>query len=65
MDLQRFVIFLAAIFFVLYGIAFSILPAEMSVLVTGSKPQGPSALVDFRATYGGMTVAVGATAAAK
>ena len=32
----------------------------MSQLVTGSKPHGASALVDFRATYGGMTAAVGA-----
>lgn len=59
MNLQRFVIFLAAIFFFLYGLAFSILSVEMALLVTESKPQGASALIDFRATYGGMTMAVG------
>ena len=60
MPLQRFVILLAAAFFLLYGFAFSLLPGDMSLLVTGSKPQGASALVDLRATYGGMTISVGA-----
>lgn len=31
----------------------------MALFVTGSAPDGVSALVDFRATYGGMTFAVG------
>ena len=60
MNFQTFVIYLAAGFFLLYGIAFTIDPGEMARLVTGGGPDGVSALVDFRATYGGMTVAVGA-----
>ncbi len=59
MSLQKFVIYLAAGFFLLYGVAFSIAPIAMSTLVTGSAPTGTSAIVDFRATYGGMTIAVG------
>ncbi|MEP1469396.1 MAG: DUF4345 domain-containing protein [Halieaceae bacterium] len=59
MNFQTFVIYLAAGFFLLYGIAFTIYPGEMARLVTESEPVGVSALVDFRATYGGMTVAVG------
>lgn len=59
MNLERFVIFLAVGFFLLYGLAFSIMPANMALVVTGSEPEGISALVDFRATYGGMTIAVG------
>lgn len=60
MNLQSFVIYLAAAFFLFYGLAFTIAPAEMSQLITASEPRGVSALVDFRATYGGMTAAIGA-----
>ena len=60
MSLSSCVILFAAVFFLLYGLAFSIDPAAMAMLVTGVAPQGESALVDFRATYGGMTMAVGA-----
>ena len=59
MNLERFVIFLAAGFFLLYGLAFSLVPETMAIFITGSAPTGISALVDFRATYGGMTIAVG------
>ena len=59
MNLERIVIFSAAAFFLFYGIAFSILPGDMALLITGSEPRGESALVDFRATYGGTTMAVG------
>lgn len=59
MNLERFVIFLAAGFFLVYGLAFSLMPAGIALFVTGSEPESVSALIDFRATYGGMTVAVG------
>ena len=59
MSLQTIVIFLSAAFFLFYGLAFSLLPVEMATLVTGGGPEAASAAVDFRATYGGMTVAVG------
>ncbi|MEM6583044.1 MAG: DUF4345 family protein [Pseudomonadota bacterium] len=59
MNLERFVIFLAAFFFLLYGLAFALLPSGMAMIVTGSGPEGVSALIDFRATYGGLNIAVG------
>ena len=59
MNLERFIVVLAAGFFLLYGLAFSIAPAAVALFVTSSAPTGASALVDFRATYGGMTLAVG------
>ncbi|MEM7359904.1 MAG: DUF4345 family protein [Pseudomonadota bacterium] len=61
MTLERIVIILTASFFLLYGLAFSLVPVNMALAITGSEPQGISALVDFQATYGGMTVAVGLT----
>ena len=61
MNLQSFVIYFAAAFFFLYGLAFTCYPEGMAYLITESEPRGISALVDFRATYGGMTAAVGVT----
>ncbi len=59
MNLQAVVVYLAAGFFLIYGIAFRVVPTYMLALVTDGQIQGSSALVDFRATYGGMTIAVG------
>jgi uncharacterized protein YjeT (DUF2065 family) len=59
MKLHALVIWLTGLFFVLYGIAFAVAPNAMSQLVTGAAVTGVSALVDFRATYGGMIIAVG------
>ncbi len=59
MNLNQFVIFLAAAFFLLYGLAFSLMPTTMALLITDSELNGNAALIDFRATYGGMTFAVG------
>ena len=59
MRLHNFVIYFAAAFFIFYGLAFSFFPSDMGLLVTGVAPQNISAMVDFRATYGGMTIAIG------
>lgn len=59
MKLETIVVFLAATFFVAYGLAFAVAPNATSGAVTGLTMSNVSALVDFRATYGGMTVAVG------
>ncbi|MBT9312669.1 DUF4345 domain-containing protein [Leptothoe kymatousa] len=59
MNLSKFVVYLAAIVFILYGLAFTINPNGMSMLVTGTELTNTSDLVDFRATYGGMTIAIG------
>ena len=57
--MARLLIYATAVFFVFYGVAFSLLPIDMAVLVTGSSPDTPSGLIDLRATYGGLSIAVG------
>jgi len=59
MNLPKFVTYLAAGFFILYGMGYLVTPIEFSQLVVGNAPSGKSFLIDFRATYGGMTVALG------
>jgi hypothetical protein len=46
-------------FFVLYGFAFALAPIEMSHMVTGGGTDTLSGVIDVRATYGGMSIAVG------
>lgn len=48
-----------AAFFVVYGLGFVFVPAVLGSLITGESPTSPSGMIDFRATYGGMTIAVG------
>ena len=55
------VVWVAGLFFVLYGLAFTLAPYDMAAWVTGDAPGTPSAAIDMRATYGGMSVAVGLT----
>jgi len=50
---------LTALFFMGYGLAFALFPIEMAISITGAAPSSASALMDVRATYGGMTIAVG------
>lgn len=59
MSLASIVVWLAGATFILYGCAFAIQPHDMAYLTTGLDPDTVSGLVDIRATYGGMTVAVG------
>ena len=51
-------------FFVVYGLLFVFVPELVATTITGSAPQGSSSMIDFRATYGGMTIAVGLVLAA-
>ena len=59
MRIQLILIQLTAIVFLLFGIAFVFAPEMLAQLSTGSSPDTPSGLIDMRATYGGMSVAVG------
>jgi hypothetical protein len=59
MNFWSIVSWLAGAFFVLYGLAFAIRPYDMAYLTTALEPNTVSGLVDIRATYGGMTIAVG------
>lgn len=52
--------YLAAAVFGFYGLAFALQPYEMALLTTGLKPDTVAGLVDLRATYGGIMIAVGA-----
>ena len=58
-NLSKIIVIAASSVFLLYGVAFSLVPNFMSVVITGSEIQGASAIVDIRATYGGMNIAVG------
>lgn len=45
--------------FLIFGVAFLIAPATMAHLLTGVTPNAPNALIDIRATYGGMALGIG------
>ena len=47
------------LFFIGYGLAFTFFPLEMATMVSGAGPTTASGLIDFRATYGGMTISIG------
>lgn len=51
--------YLGAWFFVVYGVLFSFIPYEVAAFVTDATPSSSSAAIDMRATYGGMSVAIG------
>jgi hypothetical protein len=59
MRLARLLLWLNAIVFVIYGIGFVLAPASLAEFVTGSSPETSSGLMDMRATYGGLCLAIG------
>ena len=58
--MAKALIWATGLFFIIYGAAFMFAPLAMTTFVTGGAPDTPSAVMDLRATYGGMTMAVGA-----
>ena len=52
-------VWLTAGIFVVYGVGFALMPASLSLWVTGGAPSEPSGLIDMRSTYGGMSIGVG------
>ncbi|MFT5208877.1 MAG: hypothetical protein ACI9CE_000594 [Flavobacterium sp.] len=50
---------LGAGFFLIYGFLFAIFPTQFSEFVTGGIHSTSSSLIDMRATYGGMSIAIG------
>ncbi|MDN3685933.1 DUF4345 family protein [Vibrio sinaloensis] len=59
--MSKLLVYLTALFFfLLYGAMFVVAPHEMANLVTESSPSFGSAMIDFRATYGGAQFAIGA-----
>lgn len=59
MSLATIIIRLSATVFAVYGLGFIVAPEGLAVFVTGSAPAPGPALTDLRATYGGMSLAVG------
>ena len=57
--MSKLLVYLTALFFLLYGVIFAVFPVEMANLSTGSSPNSTSATIDFRATYGGAQFAIG------
>jgi hypothetical protein len=48
-----------AVLFVVFGICFVVAPEFFAYELTGSEPWTSSALIDMRATYGGMGLGIG------
>jgi len=59
MKLEKILVILTAAFFLVYGVLFALFPGALSDMVTGGVPATASGLIDMRATYGGMSIAVG------
>ena len=59
MKLGRSLVLLGSGIFAFYGMLFAIFPLKFSRLVTDSVPSSLSSIIDMRATYGGMCIAVG------
>ncbi|WP_195758360.1 DUF4345 domain-containing protein [Kangiella sp. HZ709] len=59
MKLAKTIIWINALIFVVYGIIFLLIPVESSNWVIDTSPSTTSGLIDMRATYGGLTIAVG------
>lgn len=58
--MKNTLLILSSLIFTAYGIAFVAFPALASQLITGGVPSTTSGLIDMRATYGGMSLAIGA-----
>lgn len=59
MKIEKILIWFTAAIFLAYGFLFALYPSSFSNIVTGSMPATTSGLIDMRATYGGMSIAVG------
>ena len=57
--MAKFLIYATAVFFLLYGLGFIFFPSEMAIVITDTSPASASAMIDFRATYGGAQLAIG------
>jgi hypothetical protein len=52
-------LWIVCILFVGFGVGFIVMPAELAELLTGAAPRKASAIIDMRATYGGVALGVG------
>ncbi len=59
MTIQVEIVRITVAVFMFYGTGFVLSPELLSQFVTGTIPASASGLIDMRATYGGISVAVG------
>lgn len=55
---SQFVVLLTGLIFLAFGIACVVAPSDVLLLATGALLDHPVALIDLRATYGGMSIGV-------
>ena len=59
MKLPTVLLWINAAFFLLFGALFLVAPGVFAELLTGATPATTNALIDIRATYGGMALGIG------
>jgi len=56
MKFAKYLVWVNCALFVAFGLGFTFAPTVLASIVTGSEPASPSAVIDMRATYGGMAL---------
>lgn len=59
MKLARSVLWIGCVLFIPFGLGFMLAPEWLAALITGAAPVTSSGLIDMRATYGGLALAIG------
>lgn len=59
MSFPKVLLWVSCGLFVAFGLGFILVPDFISMFVTGSAPGTSSAMIDMRATYGGMALGIG------
>jgi len=58
MTLQRMLLWINCALFVMFGVGFIMMPGFLANLLTDAVPGTTSAMIDMRATYGGMALGI-------
>ncbi|MCK7544405.1 DUF4345 domain-containing protein [Marinobacter bryozoorum] len=56
MQFSRYLVWINCGLFAVFGLGFTFAPELLASIVTGSEPASSSAVIDMRATYGGMAL---------
>ena len=56
MTFARTLVWINCALFIAFGLGFTFAPALLASVVTGAEPATPTAVIDMRATYGGMAL---------
>ena len=57
--MSKLLVYATAVFFIVYGALFLLIPTGMAYWITGAELNPASAVIDVRATYGGAQLAIG------